>query len=315
MIPEKLRPGDAICVVSPSTSLAVIQAETRRVANKNLSGLGLHVTFSRNAEALNPSRSSSIEQRLADLHDAFSDPQIKAVLTAIGGYNCNQLLEYLDDDLIRQHPKILCGFSDITALGNAILAKTGLVTYSGPHYSTFGMRRGLEYTLEYFRRCLMEDGPFEVVPSGTWSDDAWYRHQEQREFIPNPGYLVINPGQAEGRLVGGNLCTFNLLQGTPYMPSLENTILMLEDDSESRAEHIDRDLQSLLHLPGFEGVRCLVIGRFQVASQIDDETLRRLPVIARANLGHCTPQMTFPIGGRARLVAEPGQVQLTILDH
>jgi muramoyltetrapeptide carboxypeptidase len=325
MIPEKLRPGDAICVVSPSTSLAIIEPETRRVANENLSSLGLQVTFSRNAEALNRSRSSSIEQRLADLHDAFSDPQIKGALTAIGGYNCNQLLEYLDYDLIRQHPKVLCGFSDITALGNAIYAKTGLVTYSGPHYSTFGMRRGLEYTLEYFRKCVMETGPFEVAPSETWSDDAWYRHQDQREFIPSPGYLVINPGQAEGRLVGGNLCTFNLLQGTPFMPSLENTILMLEDDSESRAQHIDRDLQSLLHLPGFAGVRGLVIGRFQVDSRIDDETLakiihskrqlRHLPVIAHANLGHCTPQMTFPIGGHARLVAETGQVRFTITEH
>jgi muramoyltetrapeptide carboxypeptidase LdcA involved in peptidoglycan recycling len=325
MIPEKLRPGDAICIVSPSTSLAVIQAGTRQIAGENLSGLGLHITFGRNAEALDQARSSSIEQRLGDLHDAFSDPQIKGLLTSIGGYNCNQLLEYLDYDLIRRHPKILCGFSDITALGNAILAKTGLVTYSGPHYSTFGMRQGLEYTLEYFRKCLMENGPFEVAPSETWSDDAWYRDQEQREFVPNPGYLVINEGQAEGRLVGGNLCTFNLLQGTPFMPSLENTILVVEDDCESQAPHIDRDLQSLLHLPGFEGVRGLVIGRFQKASQIDDETLieiirskrelRRLPVIAHANLGHCTPQMTFPIGGRARLVAEPGQVRFIILDH
>ncbi len=93
MIPPKLKTGDTICVVSPSTSLAVIQAETRQVAGENLSGLGLQVNFGRNAEALDRSHSSSIEQRLADLHAAFADPQIKGVLTAIGGYNCNQLLE------------------------------------------------------------------------------------------------------------------------------------------------------------------------------------------------------------------------------
>ncbi|MCJ7436116.1 MAG: LD-carboxypeptidase [Anaerolineales bacterium] len=85
--------------------------------------------------------SSPITSRVADIHAAFADPKVKGILTAIGGYNSNQLLRYLDYDLIRANPQILCVFSDITALGTAIYARTGMISYSGPHFSTFGMER------------------------------------------------------------------------------------------------------------------------------------------------------------------------------
>ena len=83
---------------------------------------------------------------------------------------------------IKSNPKILFGYSDITALQNAFYAKTGLVTYSGPHYSTFGMKKGFDYTMNYFKKCLMQKEPFDVKPSETWSADAWYLDQEKRKF-------------------------------------------------------------------------------------------------------------------------------------
>src|SRR5215207_2322312 len=89
------------------------------------------------------------------------------MLTTLGGYNSNQLLRSLDYGLIRDNPKILCGFSDITALATAIHVKTDLVTYSGPHYSTFAMKRGIEYTLAHFERCLMQEGPTRSSPPTT----------------------------------------------------------------------------------------------------------------------------------------------------
>jgi len=87
------------------------------------------------------------------------------MLPTLGGYNSNGLLGYLDYDLIRAYPKVLCAFSDIAALATAIYARTGLVTYSGPHFSTFGMRCGLDYTLKYFERCVMREEPFGVPPA------------------------------------------------------------------------------------------------------------------------------------------------------
>jgi muramoyltetrapeptide carboxypeptidase LdcA involved in peptidoglycan recycling len=126
--------------------------------------------------------SSSIEERIEDLHQAFADESVDIILTTIGGHNCNQLLKHLDYQLIKENPKVIVGYSDITALTNAIHAKTGLITYSGPHFSTFGMKKGVDYTIDYFQKCLMMEDPFTVNPSTHWSDDAWYLDQENRTF-------------------------------------------------------------------------------------------------------------------------------------
>ncbi|HEV2094080.1 MAG TPA: S66 peptidase family protein [Rubrobacter sp.] len=325
MIPGKLRSGDEGRVVSPSSGLGFIPEERRRVAAGRLEGLGLRISYGGAGEVLDRFESSPAEERLSELHGAFADDGVRGMLTIIGGYNSNQLLARLDYDLIGENPKILCGFSDITALATAIHAKTGLVTYSGPHFSTFSMERGLEYTLDHFERCLMQEEPYGVEPADHWSDDPWYEDQENRDFVPNPGYEVISEGEAEGRILGGNLGTLALLFGTSYMPELEGAILLLEDDEEVKPQHFDRALQSLLHQPGFDGVRGMVLGRFQRASNMDSETLAeiirgkpelgRIPVIANASFGHTTPAFTFPIGGTGALRAHTGDVELRIQTH
>ncbi|HEX5850219.1 MAG TPA: S66 peptidase family protein [Rubrobacter sp.] len=325
MIPAKLRPGDEVRVVSPAVSLGFIPEEQRTMARERFEALGFRVSFSSNVEVLDRFDSSPVEVRVSDLHEAFSDPEVRGVFTTLGGYNSNQLLDYLDYELIGANPKVLCGFSDITALATAIHARTGLVTYSGPHFTTFAMKRGIEYTTEFLERCLMREEPFEVPPADHWSDDPWYEDQEARDFVPNPGYEVIHEGEAGGRLLGGNLGTLALLFGTPYMPDLEGAVLLLEDDEEESAFTFDRHLQSLIHQPGFTGVRGLVIGRFQRASEMDLDTLKaiigskreldRLPVVANASFGHTSPQFTFPIGGYGTLRAENGRVELRIDEH
>lgn len=325
MFPDKLAPGDEIRVIAPATSFQIVSSTVRQIARDKLAGLGLKVTFGKHCEESNEFNSSSVVSRIADLHAAFADPNVKGILTAIGGYNSNQLLDYIDYDLIKANPKVLCGYSDITALGTAIFSKTGLVTYSGPHFSTFGMQKGLEYTTEYFIKCVMKTGPFAILPSKEWSDDSWYRDQENRNFIPNEGFLIINEGQAEGNLLGGNLCTLNLLQGTGYMPSLVDSILLLEDDNETKPLTFDRDLQSLMHLPDFKKVKALVIGRFQHESSMEQEKLVKIlknkqglasiPVIANADFGHTTPQFTFPVGGKGRLAVANGEVSFSIMEH
>lgn len=191
MIPAKLKQGDEIRVVSPSSSLSIIPEENRRNATAKLKEFGFHVTLSKHAEEIDRFFSSSIISRVQDLHDAFTDPNVKIILTTLGGYNVNQLLHHLDYELIQNNPKILCGYSDITALNNAIYAKAGLVTYSGPFFSSFAMKKGAEYTIDYFLKCLMSEGPFSIKPSNEWSDDSWYRDQENRNFFSHEGYVVI----------------------------------------------------------------------------------------------------------------------------
>ncbi|MFD2924421.1 S66 family peptidase [Halobacillus naozhouensis] len=321
MIPPKLKDGDEVRVISPAESMAMIADDQRDLAIQRFKQLGLAISFSKHAYE----EHASIEQRAADIHDAFKDPQIKAILTTIGGYNSNQLLQYLDYDLIADHPKILCGFSDITALANAIYKKSGLVTYSGPHFSTFGMEKGIEYTAEYFKRILMDSNSVELQPANHWSDDGWYMDQENRCFHLHEGYAVIHEGRADGVSIGGNLCTLNLLQGTEYMPSLEGKILFLEDDLLTNVPTFDRDLQSLIHQPNFDQVRGLVIGRFQKASNVRLDDLKqiihskpellRIPVVAQASFGHTTPQFTFPIGGSVSLEVNADKVTITVALH
>lgn len=328
MIPQKLNKGDEIRIIAPSRSLGIIPQSIRDIAIKRLEEFGFKITFSKHCEERDDFNSSFIESRIADLHEAFADKNVKGILTVIGGFNVNQILSYLDYDLIKNNPKVLCGYSDITALSNAIYHKTGLVTYSGPHFSSFGMLKGIEYTAKYFKQCLILDKPFEIFPSSEWSDDLWYRDQERREFINNAGYFLINEGEAEGGIIGGNLCTLNLLQGTEFMPSLEDAILFLEDDDATGDLfdlEFDRNLQSLIHQPGFSGVKGIVIGRCQKKGSISQDKLikiikakkelQNIPVIYGIDFGHTTPAITFPIGGRARLVAKNDGMKLEIIEH
>jgi len=260
-----------------------------------------------------------------DLHTAFADTQIKAILTVIGGSNSNQLLQSINWDLIKKNPKIFCGFSDITVLNNAIFAKTGLVTYSGPHYSTFSQKLYFDYTLEYFRKCFFSSVPFDILPSENWSDDAWYKDQNDRNLITNKGWLIINEGKAGGTVLGANLGAFNSLQETEFMPQFEGTILFLEECAPDKASDFDRELQSLIRRSDFGQVKGLVFGRFQKTSKVTDKQLidivktkkelNNLPVIANVDFGHTDPKITFPIGGTAKITAHSNNSKIEILEH
>lgn len=322
MFARKLSPGDEIRVIAPSTSMIILKEAQIEIAVERLTKLGFKVTFGKNADAHDEFFSSSISERIEDLHDAFADPNIKGIITAIGGYNSNQLLKYIDYSLIAANPKILCGFSDITAIQLAIYQKTGLITYSGPHLSSFGVKYGFEYTLESFLDAVTNDAPIELIPSSFWTDDPWYLEQENRTFQEQSGYTIIQEGEAEGRLIGGNLSTINLLQGTEFMPSLKDSILFIEDDEESHSRSFDRDLQSLLHLPDAGTIRALLIGRFQKNSGITEEALRKIifskeelrniPIIANVNFGHAQPIATIPIGSIATVKAADGETEIFI---
>ncbi len=315
--PLPLQCGHEVRVIAPSRSLSLVDAHVRALAIQRLSALGLKVTFASYAEENSLYyNNGSIAHRVHDLHEAFKDPQVKAILTTLGGYTANQLLAHLDYELIKANPKIFCGFSDITALSNAIYAKTGLVTYSGPHFSSFGMLHGFDYTLEYFKKIFFEQNPICLTSSPKWSNDAWHKDQGNRSFYNNDGMFIINKGAARGCIVGGNLCTLNLLQGTEYMPSLENKILFLEDDALTGTDFLfnfDRDLQSLMHLPSFAKVKGIVLGRAEKECAMSREKwtaliknkpeLDHIPVIGGADFGHTTPFFTFPIGGEVRIEA------------
>lgn len=325
VVPPRLKPGDEIRVIAPARSRAfVMENDNTRWADQRFHAMGVHVTFGAHVDERDVFDSSSIESRVGDLHAAFADPRVAAVMVVIGGYNSNELLPHLDWDLIAHHPKVFCGYSDATALQNAILARTGLVTYSGPHWSTFGMRDHFEPTGVWFTRAVFSDEPMSVTSSPTYSDDPWFVDQDARTIVPSPGWLVLQDGVASGHIVGGNLCTLNLLQGTEWMPRLSGSLLFLEDDQLSTGPEFARNLTSLLQLADAHGVTGLVLGRFQDASRVTTEQLQEMvrrqpallgkPVLAGVDFGHTSPMITFPLGGRAELATQPAPV-LRITRH
>lgn len=311
MIASKLSLGDEIRVIAPSRSLSIVRQDIFDNALKFLLNKGFKVSFSKNSRELDEVNSSSVQSRVEDLHEAFSDKNVKAILTCIGGFNVNQILEYIDYPLIENNPKIICGFSDITALLNAIYAKTGLVTYHGPHFASFGFDNNIEYTNHYFEKCIMKSDKYFIEPS-----------REAKE------YYVIQDGTCEGEIIGGNLCTLNLLQGTEFMPNLKNKILLLEDDNimgDYFTAEFERNLQSLIQTLRFNGVKGILFGRFDSSCKIDIHTIRRIvstkkqlkniPILFNVDFGHVLPFVTFPIGGVLKINATDTSVSLEVLKH
>ena len=309
-IPEKLKQGDEIRIIAPSRSASILSEEGVQTAKERLEDLGFVVSFGKHVFDKDLQNSTSIQQRVEDLHEAFTDENVKGILTVIGGFNSNELLPYIDYGLLKKNPKVFCGYSDITAIGTAISTQTGIVTYSGPHFSSFQMKKAQEYQTHFFTQCLMQSDPFELKPSEQWSDDAWYLDQEDRVFEKTV-WKTYNEGTVSGKLWGGNLCTLNLLQGTKYMPSINNAILFIEDDEMTIPETFARDLTSLLQNAQF--IKALVIGRFQRTSKMTEEqllfildkhpSLKEIPVLYDVDFGHTQPMFTFPLGGEVQVDA------------
>ena len=322
LYPSPLQSGDTIMVIAPSSPGTYVREHVMQSAKQRFDDLGLHAVFAPNFHSdLFIGTPESIKQRVDDIHTAFADKSIKGIFTILGGYHCNQLLDLLDFNLIKNNPKVFCGFSDITALNNAILSQTGLVTFCGPHYSSFGMLHGCDFTMDAFTQAIMSDKEFDISVSTEWSDDPWYRDQENRTFIKNAGAVVMHDGTAHGHLIGGNLSPFALLQGTKYMPAdFGDIILFIEDDSESSEETTIRQLNGILMQDFAHKIRGILVGRFQKSTNPDNKKIYQtiqnrmpnVPVIMNLDFGHTTPLLTIPTGAYCKMNARGNEFEITI---
>ncbi len=321
IFPQKLKAGDEVRIIAPAMSYKIIGEDVRALAQQRLEDMGLKVSFGKNLDIIDAFVSSPVVARLNDIHDAYKDSNVKAIFTVIGGFNSNQLLDLIDYDLIRQNPKMLIGYSDIAALQNAILAKTGVVSYYGPHFSTLGMKYGADYSMDYLKHILFDNSEKTLVASTKWSDDPeWFINQEDRTFHENDGFWVINHGNATGTLIGGEATTVQLLYGTQYMPIDEDVILAVEIEGGNKYI-LDRILQSTIHQPWFKNVRGILFGRMEQKNEISKEDivsifnihpeLKAMPVLANIDFGHTYPMVTLPIGGQVKI----SDNSLTILKH
>jgi muramoyltetrapeptide carboxypeptidase len=330
--PKRLQRGDTIGIVSPSSGIAALCPRRLQRGIEELKRLGFQVIVGKNAKKRNEYMAGTMEERIEDLHEMFANSEVKAIITTIGGTCSHQLLEDLDYHLIKNNPKIFMGYSDITALHLAIFKQTGLVTFLGlavlPQFGEYGGL--LDYTKEYFEDVLIKGKAVEFRHSKEWISERLLWDQEdnrKRKTIPNEGAKVLKPGQAEGKIIAGNMGVMLLLAGTPYFPDVNDAILCLEDDEEETPASIDRFLTQMRHIGVFEKIKALVVGRFHplVGFGEDNKLLKEIllratrgydfPIVYDADFGHTDPMMILANGINASLEAkENGDVSFRMLE-
>jgi muramoyltetrapeptide carboxypeptidase len=321
MTPEKLTPGDEVRIIAPSESfLSAFSNKMRQNARKRLEELGLKVSFGKYVEEVDELKSATVEHRLEDLHNAFSDPDVKAVIPVTGGTTGSELLRRIDYELIKKNPTIICGLSDNTAILNAINDKSGIVTYYGPHFSVFGASEQGDYTMKFFEKCLFTTDPITLHPS-----DDFYSSEWQGKALKNDGFWSINDGEAHATAFGGNLLTLNLMEGSGFISDWEGKIFIMEDNGKESPAAFFNQLQSMINKPGFKNVAGMMIGRFQKKTGMTKELLKKvlnkrmrvdkIPIIANVDFGHTLPMVTIPIGGSVKLSVDGNKVKIEITEH
>ncbi|MGE4157915.1 MAG: LD-carboxypeptidase [Planctomycetota bacterium] len=316
--PFRLQPGDTIGIVSPSSPIAAYCPRRLARGVKQLEERGFKVLLGTHVSARRAHTAGTITQRLDDFHAMVGDPSVKAIVTSIGGFNSNQLLDGLDYGLIRHNPKIIMGYSDITFLLLAIHKMTGLVTFQGPQLLVQMAEHGgfSGYSWDWFERILVKGlGPVELTPSLTMiSEKLWWDKEDDRprQVDPHSGPKVVRPGKTSGRLVAGNLGTMMSLAGTPFFPDLQGAILCIEDCEPDTPASIDRSLTQLRLMGVFDKIAAMVVGRFEpkVGYSKDDSFEEAVLQATRGHdfplgmdfdFGHTDPLFILPNGIRAEV--------------
>lgn len=271
-------------------------------------------------------RSGNIQERADEFNRLLYNEEVQVLMAAIGGNNTNAILPYIDYEYLKQHPKIIIGYLDTTALLLGIYAKTGLVTFYGPALaSSFGeLPPFVDMTFDYFRSMIL-DGvtiPYEYPMPSVWTDEFinWGTQDRGKTACPND-WLSVIPGVCRGRLIGGNLNTMEGFFGTAYMPEIREGDILFIEDSLKDACTIERTF-SLLKLSGvLDKIGGILLGKHE---KFDDngtgrkpyeillEVLgdRQIPFLAEFDCCHTHPMLTMPIGCQVELDATNKRVTL-----
>jgi len=328
--PWRVGPGDTVAVVSPSFGAVGRWPHRAERATAYLESLGLRVRIMPNAASSECWVSASPEARADDLHAAFSDDDVAVVLASIGGNHSNQVLSYLDYELIADHPKIFQGFSDMTVLHWAFLKHAGLSTFYGPAF-TLALAEYpevLPHTDGWLRSAWFGDEPLAFEPATEWTHelldfDAKADLTRARVMQPASGWKTIRSGAASGPLLGGCLETIGMhLKGSTEWLDLAGAVLFIETSEESPyPASADAYLTDLRLLGVFDEIAGLIVGRPYKYGAQEAATLWRLveehtaaagvPVLADFDVGHTDPMLTLPLGVRVELDAGARSIATT----
>lgn len=323
-IPQKIKKGDTIGVISPSAGLGPIFPHRIEQAEKNLNKLGFKLKYAKNSLKNDGYVSASAKERADDIHEMFLDNEVKAVIATIGGNHSNQVLKYLDFNIIKNNPKIFIGYSDITVLHMAFATKAKLRTFYGPCIiSEFGeYPEIMSYTLDYFEKAVVKTEPVGNVcqsESWTWEFLNWFEKKDQtraREMNLAKGYEWWREGVAQGKIFGGCIPSMNHLAGTEYWIDYKDKIMFIDipeggPGEKLALEDLDSFLADLDNLEIFKKIKGLIIGRPYFYEEGDNKKLKEIieyytkdfsyPVLFNANVGHVSPIITIPLGSEVYL--------------
>lgn len=331
MIPPKLKVGDTIAVFSPSAP-ATATAQVRYLRGKAfLESKGFRILEGSLTGRQDGYRSGSIMERVNELNELIHNPEVTCIMSAIGGMNSNSLLPYLDYEYLKQHPKIIIGYSDVTALLLGIYAKIGLTTYYGPAMvASFGeFPPFVDDTFNYFLALTMEEHllPYTLPTPSYWTDELipWLSQSKSKMKYSNQ-LITVQPGIASGRLIGGNLNTMQGIWNTPYMPVIQKGDILFIEDSMKDAATIERSF-ALLKISGvFDKIGGLILGKHELFNDqgtgkqpyhILQEVIGNatFPILAQFDCAHTHPMLTMTIGATIELDANHQIVSLIDFDH
>jgi muramoyltetrapeptide carboxypeptidase len=283
--PPHIEPGDTVGIVAPASPF---DADLFAGGVQTLESMGYRVHIPDDLFERDGFLAGSDEHRADLIHRLISDPGIKALVCARGGYGSMRLLPLLDFSLIQNNPKIFIGLSDISAMLSAIYSRTGMVTFHGPMVTT--LANAPEKTRRALKAAISSDRPHELEMENG---------------------ITIHSGTISGRVCGGNLNTLNHLLGTPFAPDFKDHLLFLEDRGE-KPYRIDRMLAQMKQAGCFRDLAGLILGDFvdcgsqQEIIQIFTEVFANasVPIVAGCEAGHGRQNLTLPLGLEATLDAD-----------
>ena len=289
ILPSKLNIGDTIGVVAPSNPIIGDNIEELNKAKEIVENSGFKVKYSKNLFSNTNGYCSTAKEKAEDINEMFADKNVEMIWCAKGGNNSNSTFEYLDYELIKQNPKIICGYSDITSLTNIITEKTGLVTFSGTNFKTIATDETDFSYKQALNRFL--NGSLEFEPE-------------------NDKYITIQEGKAEGELIGGNLSLTKELVCGKYSIDFTDKILFLEElGYESDPAVVSNSLYYMKQNGVFDKIKGLWIGNYEHQSGITLEKIildvlenkYKFPIIKSNNFGHIENKTVIPIGTNAEI--------------
>lgn len=323
---KRIKNGDAIGIFSPSNPITST-CKIRYNRSKNfLESKGFKIIEGKLTGKSDFYRSGSIMQRAEELNELIRNPEVRCIMSTIGGMNSNSILPYIDYEAFKKDPKVIVGYSDVTAILFAIYSMTGITTFYGPALvASFGEFEPFnEITYKYLNDIIINESTENYIYKipHVWTDEFldWKTQTRPKNLIQNK-WITRNEGKAEGRLIIGNLNTMTGIWGSKYMPKiLEGDILFIEDSLKDAAT-IERSF-SLLKVNGvFERISGLILGKHE---KFDDrETGRKpyeileevlgvhnIPFLAEVDCCHTHPMFTMPIGKRIKMDATNKTIEI-----